>query len=165
MEDIALKEGVSVERTNVGEINVVEKMMKTKAKIGGEGNGGIIVPEVHPCRDSFSGMVLILEYISRTGKPLSTLKAELPRYYMKKDKIEVSLRDSIRIVEHFKKKHREGKITLKDGIRIDQENYWLHLRPSNTEPVLRLIVEAKTEDLMDEIFQTTIKEIQNLKEE
>lgn len=165
VEDIAIKEGVSVKRTRVGEINVVEEMMKTKARIGGEGNGGIIVPEVHPCRDSFSGMILLLEYISRTGKPLSTLKAELPGYYMRKDKIEVSLRDSIKIVEHFKKKHREGKITLKDGVRIDHENYWLHLRPSNTEPVLRLIVEAKTMELMDEIFQTTIKEIQNLKEE
>lgn len=164
IEDIVHSEGTILERTKVGEINVVEEMIKRGARIGGEGNGGIIVSDVHLCRDSFSGMVLFLEYISRTGKSVSTLKSELPRYYMKKGKIEVSLRDSIRIVTHFKERHREGKISLKDGIRIDYPDYWIHLRLSNTEPVLRLIVEAKKKEVLEEVFQKIVGEIMNLKE-
>ncbi len=165
VEDVAKEAGVPLFRAKVGEINVVEEMIKRKAKIGGEGNGGVISADVHLCRDSFTGMVLLLELISKSGKKLSELASEIPRYFMIKDKIEVSLKESIRIVEHFKEVHRDGRINLMDGVRIDYRDYWIHIRPSNTEPVLRLIVEAKTQDLAREIFEKTRQQILALKEE
>ncbi len=165
VEDVAREAGVSFFRAKVGEINVVEEMLRRGAKIGGEGNGGIIAAEVHPCRDSFSGMVLLLEFLSKSGKTLSELASELPRYFMIKDKIEVSMKDGIRIVEHFKEASHGGKLNLMDGIRIDYPDYWLHLRPSNTEPVLRLIVEARSERTAREIFEKIREEILRLKEE
>ncbi len=165
VEDVAKEAGVSFFRAKVGEINVVEEMMRRGAKIGGEGNGGVISADVHLCRDSFTGMALLLELLSKSGKTLSELASQLPRYFMIKDKIEVSLKDSIRIVEHFKEAHKHGRINLMDGVRIDYPDFWIHLRPSNTEPVLRLIVEAIDKNLAEEIFEKTKEEILSLKEE
>ena len=164
VEDVVKEEGVPFFRSKVGEINVVEEMIKRKSKIGGEGNGGIISADVHLCRDSFAGMVLLLELLSKSGKRLSELVSEIPRYFMIKDKIEVSLKDSIKIVEYFKKIHKNGRINLLDGIRIDYNDYWVHIRPSNTEPVLRIIVEARTKTMVNEVYEKVKKQILELKE-
>ena len=145
IEDIARREGVKLLRTKVGEINVSRAMAQTGAKIGGEGNGGIILADVHPCRDSFSGMSLILEYLAWSGQPLSALKARLPLYTMLKQKIPASFREAKRALSLLTDTYRQGRIDTADGLRVDFPDFWFHVRPSNTEPVVRLQVEAVDE--------------------
>ncbi len=164
MEDVAKEAGVRLVRTKVGEINVVEEMLKRKARIGGEGNGGIIATDVHPCRDSFSGMVLILSYLARSRKSLSRLRAELPSYHMIKGKVEISFRERLKIMDHFRRKWAGKKLDTRDGLRFEEEDYWCHLRPSNTEPVIRIIVEAKSAERAEAVYKEILDEIKELKE-
>jgi phosphomannomutase len=142
IEDICRREGVKLLRTKVGEINVSRAMAQSGAKIGGEGNGGIIHADVHLCRDSFSGMALILEYLAWSGQPLSALKAGLPQYSMLKQKIPATFREAKRALSLLKDTYRQGRIDTTDGLRVDFPDFWFHVRPSNTEPVIRLQVEA-----------------------
>ena len=145
LEDIASREGVELLRTKVGEINVSRAMIQSGAKIGGEGNGGIILADVHLCRDSFSGMALILEYLAGAEQPLSTLKKGLPRYSMIKQKIPATFREAKRALSLLKETYQKGRIDSRDGLRVDFPDFWFHVRPSNTEPVVRLQVEAEDE--------------------
>lgn len=153
IEDIAVREGVELLRTKVGEINVSRAMAQSGAKIGGEGNGGIIVSDVHLCRDSFSGMALILEYLSWSGRPLSVLKSELPRYAMIKEKIPATFREAKRTLSLLKESYHRGRIDTADGLRVDFSDFWFHVRPSNTEPVIRLQVEAVDETEARRVLQ------------
>ncbi|MFW6123968.1 MAG: phosphoglucosamine mutase [Acidobacteriota bacterium] len=158
MEDITQKMGVRLIRTKVGEINVSRKMLETGAKIGGEGNGGIINTEIHACRDSFTGMALILEYLSVSGKSISQLKQELPAYKMIKKKVKAGFRDRKRIFNSITSKFKQGQINTEDGIKIDYPEFWLHVRPSNTEPVMRIIIEGKDGKLVHSLY-SEIKEL------
>lgn len=146
VEDIARKAGVELLRTKVGEINVARKMVEIGSEIGGEGNGGIIVSDVHTCRDSFSGMALLLEYLARSGKKLSELRAELPDYFMIKHKVKASFKEARAILNKISQKFGKGDIQYMDGIRVDYPDFWLHVRPSNTEPVVRIQVEGTSEE-------------------
>lgn len=159
MEDVARNAGVELFRSKVGEINVVRKMIETGSKIGGEGNGGIIVSDVHTCRDSFSGMALILESLARYGKKLSDLRAELPDYFMIKHKVKASFREARSILNRISKNFGEGDIQRLDGLRVDYPEFWLHVRPSNTEPVVRIQVEGKTEESARLAFQRVMEQI------
>ena len=148
-EDIASDFGYRTWRSKVGEANVVSTMLAHSAVAGGEGSGGIIFPEVNAARDSFVGMALILDLMATEQKPLSELIDELPKYVMKKDKFSFSgnLTDVYaKLTSLFPEAHRN---TL-DGLRLDfEDRSWVHARPSNTEPIVRIIIEAKTEERAD----------------
>jgi phosphomannomutase len=143
VEDIAGRLGVPCQRSAVGEANVVERMRAIGAVIGGEGNGGVIDPRVGFVRDPFIGMGLILNLLADTGKTLSELVAELPCYAIVKDKCAVSrdrLSDSMAMLE---KRWPDARSNRLDGLRLDWPDRWVHVRPSNTEPVVRVIAEAR----------------------
>lgn len=146
IEDITREAGCEFFRSAVGEANVVEKMRATQAVIGGEGNGGVIDPRVGWVRDPFIGMSLILGLMAEEQKPISRLAAELPAYTMLKTK--ATLDRSLmaqrlpRLADHWP----DAKVNDLDGIRLDGPNWWLHVRPSNTEPIVRIIAEAPTAD-------------------
>jgi phosphomannomutase len=152
VEDIAEKHNVPFARSQVGEINVVNLMKKKKAVIGGEGNGGVIHPGIHLGRDSLVGIAFILDMMASRKKSIGELKGEMPLYFMKKGKIELKGRASVEeIAASVVKEWHSEKIDTRDGIRIDftdsspYKASWIHLRPSNTEPVYRIICEAPTE--------------------
>ncbi len=144
VEDIAEEFGCKVYRTPVGEINVVSKMRETNAVIGGEGSGGVICPALHLGRDALVGIILTLQNLAEYGKSISELKNQLPRYSIKKEKYDLSNVDADEILIKLKQKFRDEKINTDDGLRIDFEDHWVHLRKSNTEPIIRLIVEARS---------------------
>ncbi len=143
---VARKHGSEVVRTRIGEINVSETMVKMGAVAGGEGNGGVIVPAVHPCRDSYAGMALVLEMLAATGKTISELRAEIPQYFMVKDKIRIRADQAPDILRSLRRGYAGQKLNLLDGVFVDFGESWVHARRSNTEPVLRITAEAKTED-------------------
>ena len=150
LDDIAAKYGGRVIRTPVGEANVVQAMLRENAVIGGEGNGGVIDPRIVPGRDSLVGMAYVLQLMSETGKSISELVAELPKYEIVKTKFECRREDANRAVEAIKAQFTKEKVDVQDGIRIDWETSWVHARPSNTEPIMRIIAEAPTRAMADE---------------
>jgi len=143
IDDVAEKAGGKVFRTPVGEANVAAAMLKHKCIIGGEGNGGVIDLRVGPIRDSLVGIALILELMAETGKTVSELAGEIGGYYMSKDKFAADKSQAERIIDSAKKIFAEAKVNTADGCRFDFDDGWVHLRTSNTEPVMRIIVEAK----------------------
>lgn len=146
VEDVASKYNCNVYRTPVGEINVVEGMKKYNSIIGGEGSGGVIFPDLHFGRDALVGIAFTLQYLAEKGKTLSQIKKEFPEYFIVKDKFETKGLSPDIIVNNFKSEFTELKINEEDGLRIDFDDHWIHLRKSNTEPIIRLIVEARTEE-------------------
>ena len=143
--DVAERFGCPVHWTKVGEINVVEKMIEVRSPIGGEGNGGVIALAINPCRDSFVGMAMILESLAEGGGTLSELRAELPAYAMVKEKVACRSRDVATCLRLLQRLHRGRPMDLTDGVKVRWPDRWLHVRGSNTEPVLRIIAEAPTE--------------------
>ena len=142
VEDIAAKFDCLCERSAVGEANVVEKMRAVNAVIGGEGNGGVIDPRVGSVRDPFIGMALILNLMAETGKKLSELVAALPTYHIRKDKYPAAPEKLPELFAALEKRWPEAKANRVDGLRLDWADRWLHVRPSNTEPIVRVIAEA-----------------------
>ncbi len=143
IDDVAEKAGGKVFRTPVGEANVAAAMLKHKCIIGGEGNGGVIDLRVGPIRDSLVGIALILQLMAEAGKTVSELAGEIGGYYMSKDKFAADKSQAGKIIDSAKKIFVEAKVNTADGCRFDFDDGWVHLRTSNTEPVMRLIVEAK----------------------
>ncbi len=146
LDDIAAKHGAIVHRTAVGEANVAAAMRRHGAIIGGEGNGGVILPPVTFVRDSITGMALVLEMLATRGKALSTIVGEIPRYAIVKDKVAFDAAVASRLVPALKETFASQKIDLQDGVRIDWPDRWVHVRPSNTEPIMRLIAEAPRDE-------------------
>lgn len=142
LDDIAAANHSTVIRTPVGEANVVQAMLQHNAIIGGEGNGGVIDTRIVPGRDSLVGIGYILNLMATTGKTISQLVSEIPRYQIIKTKFECRREDANRAVEAVKNEFSNEKIDTQDGIRIDWPNAWVHARPSNTEPIMRIIAEA-----------------------
>jgi len=155
--DVAKKYGSPYFRTKIGEGFVVEGMMAHNAILSGEGNGGIIYPLINTARDSFVGLSLILELMAERNKSISTLMDELPKYTIKKDKwpLGTDLNQMyIKMKDHFK----DASFDEQDGLRLDlPDSSWLHLRPSNTEPIIKLFGEAKSQERIDELFEETKK--------
>ena len=155
IDDIAAEVGATVLRTAVGEANVAAGMQACGAAVGGEGNGGIIWPKVCGVRDSLVGMALLLEMLAKQGKPLSKLVAATPAYAIVKDKADVSQSLLDQIGPTLKEKYADQKVDTQDGVRIDWPDRWVHVRPSNTEPIIRIIAEAADEQaaraLVDEV--------------
>lgn len=151
LKDITEQKGGSHYFTAVGEVNVVDKMKEVGAVIGGEGNGGIIYPELHYGRDALVGIALFLSYIAEDNESLSQIKQRYPQYEMIKDKIELDKDLDLKELMNKIKQHYQGEnITDIDGIKIDWEDSWLHLRASNTEPIIRIYAEAKTKEKAEE---------------
>jgi phosphomannomutase len=147
LKDITEQKGGSHYFTAVGEVNVVDKMKEAGAVIGGEGNGGIIYPELHYGRDALVGIALFLSYIAEGNESLSEIKKRYPQYEMIKDKIELDQSLDLKELLNKIKEHYSGEnITDIDGIKIDWEDSWLHLRASNTEPIIRIYAEARTKE-------------------
>jgi len=155
IDDVAKKYGARVIRTKVGEINVVEKLMKVKAIIGGEGNGGIIYPKVLASRDSLTGIALILGLMADRNKNISAIASEVPKYHMVKSKILCrSKKDAQRIINRARSLRGNGKISSIDGIKVIFRDSWIHVRPSNTEPVIRIIAEGRNRNAVEELLRS-----------
>ena len=161
VEDIARRFGVACHRSAVGEANVAEKMREVNAVIGGEGNGGVIDPRVGFVRDPFIGMGMILNLLADTGKTLSALVAELPAYAIVKTKVSLAPERLPVVMASLEKRWARAGVNRLDGLRLDWDDRWVHLRPSNTEPVVRIIAEApRVEDaqrLCQEVAEVTAK--------
>lgn len=142
IEDIAGRYGVELVRVPVGEVNVANAMREAGSVIGGEGNGGVIYGPCHFGRDSFVAMALILEYAAETGRPVSALVEALPRYHIVKDKVPCPRRMAHTLMQEIRQEAGSSRVDDRDGLRIDFDRSWVHLRPSNTEPVVRVIAEA-----------------------
>ena len=163
LRDITQKHGGNYEASAVGEVNVVELMKDNDAIIGGEGNGGIIYPESHYGRDSLVGTGLFLTYLAEKKKKVSEIRAEYPSYFMSKNKIELTPGlDVDGILKAVEKRHSSEEISTVDGVKIDFPENWVHLRKSNTEPIIRIYTEAKSQQEADELAQKMIKEIQDI---
>lgn len=148
----------------VGEVNVVEKMKAVNAVIGGEGNGGIILPELHYGRDALVGIALFLSHLAHNGRQISTLRQTYPEYYMSKTKIDRTPDiDLDRIFTALRAKYRNEQINTEDGLKIDFESGWVHLRPSNTEPIIRIYSESNSPVFADNLAKKIIQDIQQLK--
>ena len=141
---IAESLGGKVFRSAVGEINVVKKMKKIGAVIGGEGSGGVILPEVHYGRDALVGIVITLQHLLEFGGTLSALKASLPQFEIVKKRIELGKLNPDKIIAGIKKRYSKYELNSEDGLKIDAPDFWIHMRKSNTEPIIRIISEAAT---------------------
>jgi phosphomannomutase len=151
VEDIARSFGCDCHRSAVGEANVVGKMRDLNAIIGGEGNGGVIDPRIGWVRDPFAGMAFILSLMAEEKNPFSQIVAELPRYAMLKTKFEVPREKVAESFTALEKKWKDARVNKEDGLRLDGPDWWLHVRGSNTEPVVRVIAEAPTEERAREL--------------
>ena len=155
VDDLAERHGVAAERTRIGEINVTSKLLEKKLLFGGEGNGGVIVPGINPCRDSVVGMGLILELLAESGKTVSGLVESFPSYSMVKEKCRVPDMDRgvlhEKMLEWVPTRFPRWKVNDIDGVKATGNREWVHLRLSNTEPVMRIIAEADTESRAREL--------------
>ena len=163
LRDITNKHNGSYQASAVGEVNVVELMKTTNAVIGGEGNGGIIYPELHYGRDSLVGVALFLTYLANQDKTVAELRASYPQYFMSKNKIELTPQiDVDAILEAMTQQYKNENITTIDGVKIDFAENWVHLRKSNTEPIIRIYTEAKTQEEADALALRIIEEIKKI---
>lgn len=144
LEDIGAKHGVEVYRSAVGEINVVDTMKEVGAVLGGEGNGGVILPELHYGRDALVGTAIILQHLSDLNCTLAELQGSMPSYTMTKGKIPLGDLDADGALRVLEGKYKSERISTVDGLKIDFDEGWVHLRKSNTEPIARIYTEAKT---------------------
>jgi phosphomannomutase len=160
LKEVTLKHGGQYFPSAVGEVNVVAKMKEVEAVIGGEGNGGIIVPDFHYGRDALIGIALFLSHLAQTGKPISGLRKMYPDYFISKNKIELHVGiDVQQIFEDIKKKYKSHPINTEDGLKIEFENDWVHLRTSNTEPIIRIYSESDFESKANNIANRLIADI------
>ena len=147
LRDVSNGYGVSYNASAVGEVNVVEKMKATNAIIGGEGNGGVIYPELHYGRDALVGIALFLTFMAKSGKKCSEIRSQYPAYTISKNKIELQPNMNVpEIMQKMAAKYSDYEVNTIDGVKIDFPDGWVHLRPSNTEPIIRIYAEAQTEE-------------------
>ncbi len=160
LKDVTLKHGGEYTPSAVGEVNVVAKMKATNAVIGGEGNGGIIVPDLHYGRDALIGIALFLTHLAHEKKSVLKLRNQYPHYFMSKNKIVLEAGTDIKkVFEHIKKKYKKNPINTEDGLKIEFDNDWVHLRTSNTEPIIRIYAESNFETTADNIAHRLMQDI------
>jgi phosphomannomutase len=163
LRDVTERWGGKYEAAAVGEVNVVSKMKEINAVIGGEGNGGVIYPEVHYGRDALVGIGLFLTHLAQFGDKVSTLKASYPQYTISKNKIELTPQiDVDKVLSVIAEKYKNNPINLVDGVKIELGKEWVHLRKSNTEPIIRVYAESNSSDtaqLLGERFVNELKVI------
>jgi len=160
IDDICATYDAELTRTAVGEIHVAKKMRELGAIVGGEGNGGVILPESHIGRDAPVGIGLTLQHLTEFGGTLSSLKASLPQYFITKGRVDVGSLNPDDVLRRLQARHSgEGRATTFDGLKLDFSDCWVHLRKSNTEPILRIIAEAPDKKKADELVAAFSKEI------
>ena len=163
LRDVTEKHGGSYTASAVGEVNVVIAMKETKTVIGGEGNGGIIYPESHYGRDSLVGVALFLSHLAACGKTCKELRDSYPSYFMSKNKIQLTPSlDVDDILAKMAAKHAAENVNTIDGVKIDFPSEWVHLRKSNTEPIIRIYTESGSQESADSLAQKTIDEIKTI---
>ncbi len=161
-DDVAKEYGCGVFRSPVGEANVVKKMKEVNAVIGGEGSGGVIYPGLHYGRDALVGTVITLQHLAEQNKKLSEIKKELPQYEIVKKKMETGDYSPDEIINKMIEKYYGEKINTEDGLRIDFDDHWVHLRKSNTEPIIRCIVESKSIEKSEELGGKYFEQLKNI---
>lgn len=160
LKDITIKHGGMYSSSAVGEVNVVTKMKEVNAVIGGEGNGGIIVPDLHYGRDALIGIALFLTHLAKEKKSIKQLRNTYPDYFMSKNKIELTPGVNLAsIFEQIKKKYKKNPINTEDGLKIEFDNDWVHLRSSNTEPIIRIYAESNSETVASNIAKRLMDDI------
>jgi phosphomannomutase len=163
LRDITEKHGGQYTPSAVGEVNVVKKMKETNAVIGGEGNGGIIVPELHYGRDAMIGIALFLTHLAKTGKTMKALRGSYPDYFISKNKIELDQDVNLaQVFEKIKKKYKKQPINTEDGLKIEFDKDWVHLRTSNTEPIIRIYSESTSETMANNIAKRIMEDIKEM---
>ena len=163
LSDITNKHGGEYFASSVGEVNVVEKMKETSAIIGGEGNGGIIYPKLHYGRDALVGIALFLTYLSEKDLSVSELRSSYPNYFISKNKIQLTDSTDMQfIISELANKYSKEKINLIDGLKIDFDEGWVHLRKSNTEPIVRIYSESISKQKADNLASVFVEEIKSL---
>ncbi len=160
LKDITLKHGGEYHPSAVGEVNVVTKMKAVDAVIGGEGNGGIIVPDFHYGRDALIGIALFLSLLAKTKRSAMQLRRQYPDYFISKNKIELEQNISVPdVFQRIQNKYKNNPINTEDGLKIEFDNDWVHLRPSNTEPIIRIYAESHFETTADNIAKRLMQDI------
>ncbi len=160
LKDITLKHGGEYYPSAVGEVNVVNKMKAVNAVIGGEGNGGIIVPDLHYGRDALIGIALFLSLLAKSGKSIKQLRRHYPDYFISKNKIELEQNVNVpNVFERIQKKYKNNPINTDDGLKIEFDTDWVHLRTSNTEPIIRIYAESNFETTADNIAKRLMQDI------
>jgi phosphomannomutase len=163
LKDVTEKHGGEYYPSAVGEVNVVTKMKAVNAVIGGEGNGGVIVPELHYGRDALIGIALFLTHLAKSGKTAKTLRSTYPDYFISKNKIELGEDVNVKhIFEQIKKKYKKQPINTEDGLRVEFDKDWVHLRTSNTEPIIRIYAESHTETMANNIAKRMMEDIKEM---
>jgi len=162
LRDVTEKHGANYEAAAVGEVNVVTKMKETNAIIGGEGNGGIIYPELHYGRDALVGIALFLTHLAKFGQPVSRLRASYPNYYISKNKIDLSPEiDVDKVLSTIAEKYKNQPVNTIDGVKIEFDKEWVHLRKSNTEPIIRIYAESESQATAEHLAQKIISDIKD----
>lgn len=163
LRDVTEKHGQQYTAAAVGEVNVVNQMKATKAIIGGEGNGGVIYPELHYGRDALVGIALFLTHLAKVGKVASQLRASYPNYHISKNKIELTPEiDVDKILVRMKEKYKSYPVNDLDGVKIEFEKEWVHLRKSNTEPIIRIYTESENLTTANNLAQKIINDIKEI---
>ena len=163
LRDVTEKRGGQYQAAAVGEVNVVNKMKETNAIIGGEGNGGVIYPESHYGRDALVGIGLFLTHLAKFGKTISRLRASYPNYHISKNKIELTPEiDVDKVLEAIKKKYSKQPINDIDGVKIEFDKEWVHLRKSNTEPIIRIYSESESQATADHLAKKIMQDIKEV---
>jgi phosphomannomutase len=161
--DVTIKNGGEYYASAVGEVNVVEMMKAKNAVIGGEGNGGVILPELHYGRDALVGIALFLTYLSKKKLKMSELKNSFPQYTISKNKLALSdTTDIDLLLEKISKKYKNVKQNKIDGLKLEFENEWVHMRKSNTEPIIRIYAESENEKTAHNLGERFVKELKSL---
>ena len=163
VEDVAKEYGCKVYRSKVGEANVVKKMKEVNAVIGGEGSGGVIYPAIHHGRDALVGIAITLQHLLEFDGTMTQLKDDLPTYSICKKKVELLNINPADVIDRLKNKYNQERINTEDGLRIDFEDFWVHLRKSNTEPIIRIITEAKSVEEAEKYASEFLKELTSVK--
>ena len=163
LRDVTEKHGGSYSGSAVGEVNVVKMMKETNAVIGGEGNGGIIVPELHYGRDALAGIALFLTHLAKSGKTMKALRSSYPGYFISKNKIELDPDvDVQKVFGKIRERYKKQPINDVDGLKIEFDNDWVHLRTSNTEPIIRIYSESSTETMSENIAKRLMADIREM---
>ena len=163
LSDVTVAHGGEYAASAVGEVNVVTKMKEIGAVIGGEGNGGVIYPELHYGRDALVGVALFLTYLAELNIPMTELRKRYPAYYASKNKIELTPAiDVDKLLLTMKECYAHERVNDIDGVKIDFAEHWVHLRKSNTEPIVRIYTEAKSQEFADEVAQQFIAEMKEI---
>lgn len=163
LQDVTEKHGCQHNSSAVGEVHVVAKMKETNAVIGGEGNGGVIVPELHYGRDALAGVALFLSHLAKFGKSVSMLRASYPNYYISKNKIELTSDINVEdVLEAVKEKYKSNPINTLDGVKIEFDKEWVQLRKSNTEPIIRIFAESQSQNTAEHLAQKLIMDIKEI---